>query len=155
MITRRKEVIEPAMKYFVMGSTYVIRLETGEKIIETLGELCTRDKIGSGYFSGLGAVSEAELGHFDMTAKAYSTVRITDPCEIVSLHGNISKKDGEPFIHAHIALGDKSFVVKGGHFREGVVSATCEIWLTRFWDDIERLQSDDTGLFLLDLKPCG
>jgi predicted DNA-binding protein with PD1-like motif len=139
------------MKYFVFGSTYVIRLETGEKIVEALTDLCRLDKIGSGYFSGLGAVAEAELGHFDPGAKVYATTRISEPCEIVSLHGNVSVLDGNPHIHAHIALGRKDFSLLGGHLREAAVSATCEIWLSRFQDDIVRKKSEVSGLCLLDL----
>ncbi len=141
------------MKYFVFGSTYVIRLETGEKILETLLGLCLLDKIGSGHFSGLGAVSDAELGHFDPAAKAYATTRVSEPCEIVSLHGNISVLDGSPYIHAHVSLGRKDFSLIGGHLKEAVVSATAEIWLSSFPDDIGRKKSGESGLFLLDLPP--
>lgn len=143
------------MKYFVMGMTYVIRLETGEKILETLTELCRKDLIGSGWFTGLGAVSRAEIGHYDLSAKAYSTRVVSEPCEIVSLYGNVSVLAGRPYIHAHIALGTRNFDLLGGHLDEAVVSATCEITLTRFSDDIERLKSDETGLFLLDLIADG
>jgi predicted DNA-binding protein with PD1-like motif len=153
VVTRREEVPGALMKYFVFGSTYVIRLETGEKIIEALTELCRLDKIGSGYFSGLGAVSEAEIGHFDPAAKAYTTTRISEPCEIVSLHGNISVLDGNPFVHAHAALGRKDFTLMGGHLREAVVSATCEIWLSSFRDGIGRKKGGESGLDLLDLPP--
>jgi predicted DNA-binding protein with PD1-like motif len=143
------------MKYFVFGPTYIIRLDAGEKIIESLKILCEQDKIGAGVLNGLGAVREAELGWFDREAKDYRTVRIHEPCEIVSLHGNISLLDGKPFLHCHIALGDKAFGVRGGHLREAVVSATCEITLTRFFDELERKKDDETGLYLLDLKPAG
>lgn len=143
------------MKYFVMGSTYVIRLETGEQILATLSGLCERDKIGSGFFSGLGAVGEAEIGHFDPVAKAYSTIKVIEPCEIVSFHGNVSWQDDRPFIHAHIGLGRKDFSLLGGHLREAVVSATCEVYLTSFRDEIVRRKNVETGLSLLDLKPGG
>ncbi len=143
------------MKYFVLGSSYVVRLDAGEKIIETLRALCERDAIGSGFFQGLGAVNEAELGHFDPATGDFSWTKLAGPCEIVSLYGNITVVDGKPVIHAHASLGDKTFAVRGGHLREAVVSVTCEVTLTRFRDDIERKKDAATGLFLLDLKPGG
>jgi predicted DNA-binding protein with PD1-like motif len=143
------------MKYFVFGPTYVIRLDDGERIIDSLRALCEQDKIGAGVLSGLGAVREAELGWFDREAKNYCTVLIRELCEIVSLHGNISLLDGKPFLHCHIALGDRSFGVRGGHLREAVVSAACEITLTRFFDEIGRRRDEATGVYLLDLKPDG
>ncbi len=141
------------MKYFVSGSRYIIRLDAGEKIIASLLSLCERDGIGSGFFNGLGAVGEAELGHFNPATGDYSWTKLAGSYEIVSLYGNISVVDGKPFIHAHASLGDETFAVRGGHLREAVVSVTCEITLTRFKDDIGRKRDEATGLFLLDLKP--
>ncbi len=141
------------MKYFVLGSTYVVRLDAGEKIVETLKALCERDAIGGGFFSGLGAVDEAEIGHFDPAAKDYSWVKLSGPREIVSLSGNITKVEGRPFIHAHIALGDHAFAVGGGHLKEAVVSVTCEVTLTRFRDDIGRTKDEASGFWRLALEP--
>lgn len=141
------------MKYAVLGSNEVIRLDAGEKIVETLLSLCEREGIGSGFFNGLGAVSEAELGHFDPATRRYSWIKLSGPYEIVALYGNITTVDGKPFLHAHAAFGDSGLNVRGGHLREAVVSVTCEITLTRFRDDIGRKRDEATGLLLLDLKP--
>ena len=141
------------MKYTVLGPNYIIRVDAGEKIVETLLSLCERDGIGSGFFNGLGAVGEAELGHFDPSSNGYSWVKLSGSYEIVSLYGNITVVDGKPFIHTHASLGDKTFAVRGGHLREAVVSVICEVTLTRFKDDIGRKKDEATGLFLLDLKP--
>jgi predicted DNA-binding protein with PD1-like motif len=141
------------MKYFVFGPVYFIRLDPGEKIIESLKALCETDKIGAGILHGLGATSQAELGWFDREAREYRTLRVEEPCEIVSLYGNVSVLDGKPFLHCHIALGDKTFGIRGGHLREAVVSATCEITLTRFFDKVRRKRDDKTGLSLLQLDP--
>ena len=143
------------MKYFVFGSNYVVRLDAGEKIVETLIALCERDGIGSGFFHGLGAVGKAELGHFDPATNDYSWIKLSGPYELVALYGNITVVDGKPFIHAHAVLGDNTFAVRGGHLREAVVSVTCEVTLTRFRDDIGRRKDGATGLSLLDLKPGG
>jgi uncharacterized protein len=141
------------MKYFVLGSSYVVRLDAGEKIVETLKSLCARDAIGGGFFQGLGAVGEAEIGHFDPGSNDYTWVKLSGPYEIVSLYGNIATFDGKPSIHAHIALGDNTFAVRGGHLREAVVSVTCEITLTRFRDDIGRKKDAASGLSRLALEP--
>jgi len=128
-------------------------LDAGEKIVETLKALCERDAIGGGFFNGLGAVGEAEIGHFDPGSNDYTWVQLSGPYEIVSLYGSITTVEGEPFIHAHIALGDNTFAVRGGHLREAVVSVTCEITLTRFRDDIGRKKDAASGLLRLALEP--
>jgi predicted DNA-binding protein with PD1-like motif len=143
------------VKYFVLGSTYVVRLDAGEKIIETLKALCERDAIRGGFFHGLGAVREAEIGHFDPAANAYGWLKLPGPSEIVSLYGNITTADGSPFVHAHIALGDKAFGVRGGHLKDAEVSATCEITLVRFRDAIARKKDAASGLWRLALAPGG
>lgn len=143
------------MKYFVLGSAYVIRLDAGEKIVETVRGLCERDGIGGGFFNGLGAVGQAEIGHFDPETDEYGWTVLSGPYEIVSLYGNITTVDGKPFVHAHIALGDNTFAVRGGHLKEAVVSVTCEVTLTRFRDDIGRRKDEGTGLLKLALEPDG
>lgn len=141
------------MKYYVLGSQYIVRLDAGERIVETLKALCERDAIGGGYFHALGAVGEAEIGHFDPTANEYDWVRLEGPYEIVSLHGNITTVDGKPFLHAHIALADNAAAVRGGHLKEAVVSVTCEVALVRFRDEIGRMKDEANGLAKLALEP--
>lgn len=141
------------MKYFVLGPTYIIRLDRGDRIMDSLRSLCEQDRIGAGTLNGLGTTSDAEIGWFDAEAGDYRTVRIAEPCEIVSLHGNIALVDGKPSPHCHIALGDRGFRVRGGHLREAVVSETAEIVLTRYFEEIGRKKAGPKGPYLLDLKP--
>jgi len=51
------------MKLQKIKDTHFIRLEIGEKIIETLKNFCNKNKIKCGYFFGIGALGEAELAH--------------------------------------------------------------------------------------------
>lgn len=139
------------MRLATVDATSFIRLETGETIVGSLIALCERERIGSGYFHGLGAVSRAELGHFDPATGDYSWLELEGPWEIVSLHGNVAVVDGRPFVHAHAVLSDRMFTVRGGHLKEAVVSATCEISLIRPSGGIGRKKDPASGLFLLDL----
>ncbi len=141
------------MKYFVFGPTYIIRLDPGEKIVETLRALCERDEIGGGYFSGIGSAGDAEIGWFDAAAKTYVWTEVSGPCEIVSLTGNITKADGRPHVHAHVSLGGPDDTIRGGHLKEAVVAVTCEIVLVRFRDDIARTKDEASGFWKLALEP--
>jgi predicted DNA-binding protein with PD1-like motif len=141
------------MRYFVFGPTYVIRLDAGERIIQTLAALCERDRIGGGYLSGIGSAGEAEIGWFDAATKGYAWTKIPGPSEIVSLTGNITKVDGRPFVHAHIALAGKDLTVKGGHLKEAVVAVTCELILVSFKDDIARKKDETSGFLKIALEP--
>lgn len=143
------------MRHALKGTTHLIRLEAGERIVGSLLSFCEREGIRSGYFHGLGAVSRAELGHFEPAAGDYTWLELEGPWEIVSLYGNVAVLDGQPFVHAHAVLSDRSFAVRGGHLREAVVSATCEIALIRPGGEIGRKKDAGSGLFLLDLDKNG
>lgn len=139
------------MRYRKIQSTYVIRLEKSERIIERLLEFCEKEKVGAGYFSGLGAVSEAELGYFNLGKKEYSWQKLSGQYEITSLQGNISEMSGKSYIHAHIVIGDSRFSSWTGHLKEAVVSPTCEIFLTKLDTAISRKKDEKTSLNLLDI----
>ena len=139
------------MRYRKIQSAYVIRLEKGEKVIERLLEFCEKEKIKAGCFNGLGAVSEAELGHYDLGKKEYSSKKFSGQYEISSFHGNISEMSGKSYVHAHIVVGDSGFISWSGHLKEAVVGATCEIFLTKLDTAISRKKEEETGLNLLDI----
>jgi hypothetical protein len=139
------------MRYKKIDSTYVIRLERGEKIIEKSLEFCEQEGIKAGYFLGLGTCSEVELGHFNLTTKEYSLLKLAGQFEITSLHGNISVMEGESYLHAHIVLGDEKFQSWSGHLREAVISATAEIFLVRLDGRLIRKKDPKSGLNLVDM----
>lgn len=139
------------MKFRKIESTYVMRLEKEERLIEKLLEFCEEEEIRAGYFTGLGALSELELGHFNLATREYSSKTFSGQYEIVSLHGNVSILDDKSYIHAHIVVGDSEFRSWGGHLKEATVGATCEIYLTKLETVLRRKKDEKIGLNLLDI----
>ena len=134
-----------------IGTSFMVRLERGEKVIETLLAFCEGEKIKGGYFNGLGAAGEVELAHFSLVTKKYTILNLSGQYEITGLHGNISTMEGKPYIHSHITVGDGQFHSLSGHLKEAVVSATCEIIVVRLEAEIGRAKDGETGLNLLAL----
>jgi hypothetical protein len=130
---------------------YALRLFKDEYIIKTLTEFAEKEKIAHAGFMGLGAALEVELGVYDLKTKQYSFRKIDSPVEIINITGNISLLDGKPFIHAHISVSDQLFRVFGGHLKEAVVGATCEISLVNYGVGISRVYDENIGLNLLDI----
>jgi predicted DNA-binding protein with PD1-like motif len=63
----------------------------------------------------------------------YKDVDLSEPMEIVSLYGNISLKDGKPFVHAHVVLSDEKGNARGGHLLPGSSPVfACEITIEEF-----------------------
>ncbi len=133
-----------------INDNYIIKLEKNEKIIETLTGFLKKKKITSGYFFGIGAVSKAEIAHFNLKKK-YSYKILNEPLEIISLLGNIATLDKQIIIHAHITLSDSEMNVYGGHLKEVTISATCEIILKKINKNLNRRLDNKINLNLLDL----
>lgn len=137
------------MEYKKMDENhYVIRIDKEEEILQELSSFCKKENIFAGYVTGLGASKYVKIGLFDTQAKQYISKEYQGPMEITSLLGNISRKDGEVYLHFHINLCDESLQVIGGHLNACVIGATCELYLTAFSEPVEREFHEEIGLNL-------
>ncbi len=100
--------------------------------------------------SGIGACDDVVLKFFNLTTKQYEEKHITEPLELTSLLGNISRLDNGHFAHLHATFGTQSYETFSGHLAKAIVSATAEIILTLTDLDIQRSFKDAVGLNLLD-----
>ena len=133
-----------------ISEVLIIKLEKGEDLLETLNWIVERENIEAGFFTGIGALSKVRIGIF--IQGKYEEITIEDKLEIVSLLGNISLKDGKPFVHAHITVSKKGGEAFGGHLLPGsIISVTCEIFLVRLKNPIKREFDKELKLYLLDL----
>ena len=139
------------MRFKKIKDTYFIRLERGEKIIGTLKNFCTKNKIECGYLFGIGALNEVELAHYIVENRKYTSKIFEQPLEIVNMSGNITTMNKEIYLHCHITLSDEEMKAIAGHLKEGTVSATCEIVLVKLNANVDRKFNDGIGLNLLDL----
>lgn len=129
-----------------------MRLERGERLVESLEKLIKKESLPSVWILGLGAAEWAELGFYDLQKKEYSWKKFEKPLEITGLQGNSAEKDGELILHIHGSFSDENFNSIGGHVRELEVAGTCEILLHRWYkEDFKRSLDPDTRLSLLDL----
>lgn len=136
------------MEYRAFGNHYVVRIDKGEEVLTCLEKLCRKEQIRLGSAVGLGATDRVTVGLFDTAEKVYKKRELTGPMEITSLVGNISTKEGEPYLHFHINVCDEKNQILGGHLNECWISATCEIALTKIDGSVEREMSEEIGLNL-------
>lgn len=136
------------MEYRAFGNHYVVRIDKGEEVLSCLTKLCRKEQIRLGSAVGLGATNRVTVGLFDTTEKVYRKREITGPMEITSLVGNISTKEGEPYLHFHINVCDEENHILGGHLNECWISATGEITVTKIEGSVEREMSEEIGLNL-------
>lgn len=140
------------MEYKKFGTTYVIRLDPGEEIVEKLVWLAAVEGIKVGKLSGLGAVDNVTLKSFQPDTKQYHAHMYHTDLEIVSLIGNLTTVNGRPYPHMHMAVADSVGHVYGGHLNKAVVSGSCEIFLDVINGVVERKPNAQLGLNLMSLS---
>lgn len=130
---------------------YLVRLEKGEDIVQSLLSLAKSENIKLASINGLGAVSYAEIGLYKLDEKKYYSNTYEGDFEIASLHGNLSTMAGEEYIHLHIIVADGDQRCFGGHLNKGIISATGEIFVDVIDGQVDRFKGEN-GINLLDLK---
>lgn len=99
----------------------------------------------------MGAVKFAKIAFYNQTKHEYLANLLDYSQEIASCIGNISLKEGEPFVHAHVVLADKNGNTKAGHLLECKVFAA-EVHVTELLGQkVERKKDMQTGLSLWEM----
>ncbi len=128
---------------------YMGRLPQGSDVLVSLGEIAKKNGIKSGQIQLIGAVQCAVVGYYDQDNMVYKTLRLEGHYEVLCLTGNISLKDEEPFIHAHVVLGDAKGICYGGHLMEGTRVFAGEYIVREFvGEEMKRVFDEKTGLYL-------
>jgi len=126
----------------------IVRLEHDADLVQSVTELARSKGIEAGSFTAIGALKRARLGYYDQKSHGYREMKIDTPHEMASCIGNVSLKDGKPFVHAHVVLADEMGNTKAGHLFEGVVFAA-EVHLHQLEGPrLERKYDEVTGLSL-------
>ncbi len=139
------------MKAKLFKNTLVVTLSRGEKLVECLKSACAANSVETGSVSGIGSVLSAELQSYHAETASYADFSVSEPCEIVSLLGNISKKSGNIHTHLHIALAGPDGGVRGGHLNEAVINGNCEIFVSVLDSVIDRKFDPATGISPFDI----
>ena len=134
------------MEYKVFEDTVLVRLDKGDEIVKSLLEVARRESLTLASVSGIGATDDFEVGVFDLDRSDYDHYRFHGNHEIVSLVGNLTTKDGQPYIHLHITCAGEAGKIVGGHLFEAKISLTAEIFLHTSAGKAERLRDDDLGI---------
>ena len=101
--------------------------------------------------SALGAANDVTIGIFNTAEKKYYSRRYQGDFEISALVGNVTRKDGEPYLHLHITIGNPvTGEVHAGHLSSATISATLELFLQVWNGRVGRKFSDTVGLNLLE-----
>ncbi len=109
-----------------IGRVFIARIDHDEDLLDELVKLARSEEIKQAFFMLIGAVKNMQV----VTGPKEDTVppdpmwhSIAGACEILGI-GNIFRKDGNPSIHLHAALG------KGGDVTVGCLRDSVDTYLT-------------------------
>ena len=118
-----KNGVEMGVAELTLGRSFLIRVDHNADIVKFVAELAEKREIKVATFTVVGALKRATLGFYDQTTHKYLNLPVDSPSEVASCVGNISIKDGKPFVHMHAVLADRNGNTKAGHLVEGTVFA--------------------------------
>ncbi|MFH1829586.1 MAG: DUF296 domain-containing protein [Pseudomonadota bacterium] len=124
------------------GRLIVARFDEGEDLLNSLKKCAEDNGIKSAYFGLIGGLKELSYGLYEKGA--HRNVRKTpkDCFELLPTFGNVTMKQGDIIVHAHIMVAAEGELY-GGHLMEGskiypfaeVFMQETEVLLERKYDD--------------------
>lgn len=132
--------------------TYAVVLSDGEEVIASLEEFARKEQLTGSRFSGIGAFSEALLGHFRPEKRGYKRIPIPEQVEVLSLTGDVTFEDGAHQLHAQVVVGKSDGSAHGGHLISARARPMLEVVLVESASHLRRIHDKRSGLALLSFE---
>lgn len=107
---------------------WVLGLEPGEPFRQSLEDWARREGVTGASLNGIGGIADPVLGFWRGTA-GYEQQCLKGNWELLNLQGNLSIRQGRPFLHAHVMLAGSDLACRGGHFFEGHAAPCAELFV--------------------------
>jgi len=130
------------------GRLLLVRLDHGADLVDQISKLAVDEGIHTGTFSVLGALTQAEIAFYDQESHEYSKLPVEENTELVSCTGNVSIREGKPFVHVHVVLADSDGKTIGGHLLRGKIFAAELFFIELMGEPMAREIDQTTGLYL-------
>jgi predicted DNA-binding protein with PD1-like motif len=134
------------------GNEHILIFDPDDEVLETFTRYLVEQRVAAGRFQAIGAFKQFQLRYFDTATMHYHARDFDQQVEVLSLVGNVSLRDHQPFIHSHIVIGTADYQALGGHLARGIVEPTLEMILTVLDTELVREKDQRTGLDLIRLR---
>jgi predicted DNA-binding protein with PD1-like motif len=121
-------------------------LKAGAKIPDDIVAIAAKEKIATARVEAIGGVDRLRLAYFNRVTKKYEEHDFSEFFEVTSLLGNITQKEGRPFLHVHGNFGRKDLSVIGGHVMSADVFPILELVITPTKNRALRRFDEELGL---------
>jgi hypothetical protein len=131
------------------GRAFVGRLETGSDLVEEIERYCAEQSIVAAQVTVVGAMRRVRYAYRDQPGRRYIELESDTHNELTSFVGNVSLRDGSPFLHAHASFSDAEGGTVGGHLLPGCEVFVGEVMIRELGNvSLVRLHDEETGLAL-------
>lgn len=128
-------------------SSTLLRLPPGTDLLEGLTQAAKDREITTAWINVIGAVRRFAYGYYDQQKKEYVTLTHDGELELSAAMGNVTLKDGEPFVHMHVLCSKEDGSTIGGHLMAGTEVFVCEAMFQVFrGEGPVREPDEETGL---------
>ena len=124
----------------------IYSLKAGAKVPEDILSIARKEKISTARVEAIGGVRELRLAYFNHDVKKYEEHDFREFMEVTGLMGNLTLKDGKPFLHVHGTFGRKDLSVLAGHVVSALVFPLLEVVVTPTKNRALRRFDDELGL---------
>lgn len=124
----------------------IYNLEEGANLVDEILKIAKKEKIKTARVEAIGGVKKITLAFFNRSDKKYEGHPFNEFMELTSLLGNITMKDGKPFLHAHCTVAKRDQTVLGGHLISATVFPLVELVMTPTKNRAKRKFDDELGL---------
>jgi len=113
------------------GAAALIRLARGDDLLERLNEAAAELGYEAATLQIVGAVERLAVAYYRQDTHVYERHEYDAPHEISGGVGNVSLKDGTPFVHIHVTGSDADGKAVAGHLVDGTRVFMIEAYLRR------------------------
>ncbi len=131
------------------GRIFIGRMPTGSDLVDEIERFCLERSVIAAWVSLVGAMRRVAYAYYDQTEHRYIELSSEMHHELAGFVGNISPRDGRPFLHAHASFGDESGETVSGHIMRGTEVFVAELQISELAGvSLVRTLDEETGLAL-------
>ena len=124
----------------------IYKLNRGERIVDEILKIAKKEGIKTARVEAIGGVDKITVAYFNHETKKYEKHSYTEFLEVTSMLGNITQKNGKPFLHLHTTLGRSDLSLIGGHLVSARVHPFLEVVITKTKNRAVRKFDEKMGL---------
>ena len=124
----------------------IYSLKAGARIPDDILAIVKREEVATARVEAIGGVEELRLAYFNRDAKRYEEHDFKEFLEVTGILGNITMKDGKPFLHIHGTFGRRDLSTLAGHVMTAKVFPLLEVVITSTKNRALRRFDDQLGL---------